>query len=260
MFMTEHSLKQNMTKLFGYKQEFFATRFYLIISNGIKDKRIFFPQYMNAVNVLIHGGETMKMKFVFQIYDIDGDDFINGYDIVQTQSNIVPSSIVGQEVEILSKYYVERQIREMLPKEAERINLFVFSRLVMRSCLIDEIKQRILSKPRTEWTFNCFESKDSTYDAKAFALKQAYYKEKKMYRQAKHVTWSGLGPIEDDDLKQRKKLMKDAPKGAEDENVEVPIEGEEDPDMNAPIAPTKSSILSNIAAKARTSIALAKIK
>lgn len=46
-----------------------------------------------------------------------------------------------------------------------------------------------------------------------------------MFKPVKHVTWIGLPPIEEDDKKANRKMMKDAPKGTEDTNV-VP---EDDP-------------------------------
>lgn len=41
-----------------------------------------------------------------------------------------------------------------------------------------------------------------------------------MFKPVKHVTWKGLPPIEEDEKKQKRKMMKDAPKGAEDANVD----------------------------------------
>ena len=34
------------------------------------------------------------------------------------------------------------------------------------------------------------------------------------------MQWKGLPPIEEDELKAKRKMMKDAPKGAEDKNLE----------------------------------------
>ena len=48
-------------------------------------------------------------------------------------------------------------------------------------------------------------------------MKKLIYGNLRMFKPVKHVTWSGLPPIEEDDKKVRK-IMKDAPQGVETAN------------------------------------------
>ena len=82
VFLTEKSMQRNLSRLFGYKNDFLASRLYNLMSGGIKDKRIFFPQYMNALDPLLNGGEPVKQKFMFKFYDIDNDGVLTGQDLV----------------------------------------------------------------------------------------------------------------------------------------------------------------------------------
>ena len=80
-FMTEASMQRNFNRQFGYKNDFLASRIYNIITNGVKDKRVFFPSYLKSMNALINGSEQMKQRFIFKIYDIDGDTLLGGTDL-----------------------------------------------------------------------------------------------------------------------------------------------------------------------------------
>jgi len=75
-------MQKNFYKLFGYKNDFLATRLYLIMSGNIKDKRIYFPQYIKTINPLLNGVEYLKQRFIFYIYDIDNDSVLGGTDLV----------------------------------------------------------------------------------------------------------------------------------------------------------------------------------
>ena len=83
LFLTEQTMQKNLPRLFGYKNDFLASRIYMLISGNVKDKRVFFPQYVAGVNPLLRGSEQVKQRFVFQLYDVDHDGVLNGFDLVQ---------------------------------------------------------------------------------------------------------------------------------------------------------------------------------
>lgn len=52
-------------------QSFFAERFFALFdSDG--SSSISLDELLKALNLLIHGSETDKLKFLFQVYDVDG--------------------------------------------------------------------------------------------------------------------------------------------------------------------------------------------
>ena len=109
---------------------------------------------------------------------------------------------------ILAKNYVEKTLRAEYKRFADRITLVTFNMLIMRSCLIDELKQRLIAKPGKEWTFSVFQGRAiKKTDAE---LKKLIYCNLRMFKPVKHVQWKGLPPIEEDELRQsKKKMMKD---------------------------------------------------
>lgn len=54
-------------------QSFFAERFFALFdSDG--SSSISLDELLKALDLLIHGSETDKLKFLFQVYDVDGQD------------------------------------------------------------------------------------------------------------------------------------------------------------------------------------------
>ena len=52
-------------------QSFFAERFFALFdSDG--SSSISLDELLKALDMLIHGSETDKLKFLFQVYDVDG--------------------------------------------------------------------------------------------------------------------------------------------------------------------------------------------
>lgn len=87
----------------------------------------------------------------------------------------------------------------------------------MRSCLIDELKQRIISAPGEEWTFSVFNSRDIKLD-NGYDLKKLLANNQRKEKPVKRVRFKGLPPMEEDG-KKKKIMPKDAPKGVEDQNL-----------------------------------------
>ena len=55
----------------GSVQSFFAERFFALFdSDG--SASISLDELLEALNLLIHGSETDKLRFLFQVYDVDG--------------------------------------------------------------------------------------------------------------------------------------------------------------------------------------------
>lgn len=86
--------------------------------------------------------------------------------------------------------------------------------------MIDELRQRLTAKPGKDWTFSVFEPRNINLNNEQNELKKLIYGNIRMFKPVKHVTWKGLPPIEEDEMKVSKKLMKDAPKGVEDTNIQ----------------------------------------
>jgi len=110
-------------------------------------------------------------------------------------------------------------------REDDIITWPTFRVLILKSCLQDELVARLMSKPEKNWNFSVFQERPTLeLDAKALS-KRGGAKNFQSFRQAKHVRWTGLPTLEEEESKTRtRKVMKDAPKGAELQNNEEGIE------------------------------------
>uniref|UniRef100_A0A673J320 NADPH oxidase, EF-hand calcium binding domain 5 n=1 Tax=Sinocyclocheilus rhinocerous TaxID=307959 RepID=A0A673J320_9TELE len=64
------------------KESFFAERFFALFdSDG--SSSISLDELLEALDLLIHGSETDKLRFLFQVYDVDGKVYISGKPLIQ---------------------------------------------------------------------------------------------------------------------------------------------------------------------------------
>ena len=218
-----------MHSIFGYTSEFVAYRIYSVVAKGYKERRIFFPEWIQAIFGLLYGSEYQKNQFIFQFYDIDRDGCLEGNDLMEIMENISKTSVIGEEIEILNQHYLQSRIRAVLKHDKEKITMRNFRNHVVRSCLIEEFRNRLTAKPGTEHTFSAF----SEFDSNMILLRKAYQKyslesKKKKNLVKKEVRFTGICTLEEEEaakaLKETKVMPKDAAKGVEDENLAFEIE------------------------------------
>ena len=101
------------------------------------------------------------------------------------------------------------------------VSLKQFKEIISRSCLIEEFKKRIFSKPGTDHVFSIFNSRDVTFDVAQFKAQKDMYAESKVVKKHLKVRFEGLPDIDEEERynAKRKRLAKDAPKGAEEVNA-----------------------------------------
>ena len=70
---------------------------------------------------MIDSSNYTLQKFVFNIYDIDCDGILSSADIVEVQANIAPSSVIGEEVEMIANHFVNTRIKSELLRDLDII-------------------------------------------------------------------------------------------------------------------------------------------
>jgi len=60
-----------MEKVFGYRYDFLAHRIYNIVAKGVKDKRLYYSDYMKELHPFLVGTDEVRIRFIFKLYDID---------------------------------------------------------------------------------------------------------------------------------------------------------------------------------------------
>lgn len=76
-------------------------------------------------------------------------------------AEVPPSSIIAEELTILQDYYIKNVLRSKTNASFEKIDKEKFMKIISRSCLIEEIKKRLLTKPGVEQVFSIFNSRDT---------------------------------------------------------------------------------------------------
>jgi hypothetical protein len=94
-------------------------------------------------------------------------------------------------------------------------------KIISRSCLIEELKKRLLSKPGSEHAFSIFNSRDKKFDQAQFKAQKAMFADTKLIKKHLTVRFEGLPDIDEEEKQYmtRKPLAKDAKLGAEIENA-----------------------------------------
>lgn len=83
-------------------------------------------------------------RIAFNILDIDNDRELNILNLIDLHQNLNPRTKLGQEVFKLVKWYMEMNIKNKKDgSKFQELNLDQYSKIVGRSCLIEEIRDSI---------------------------------------------------------------------------------------------------------------------
>ena len=83
-------------------------------------------------------------KVAFQILDLDGDRELNILNLMDLHQNLHPQTKIGAEVFKCLKWYMETNIKGMKGSaKFQELNLDQFSKIVGRSCIVEEIRDSI---------------------------------------------------------------------------------------------------------------------
>jgi len=90
------------------------------------------------------------MRFAFELLDSDNNGLLSGPDLVVVQESIEPTCEYAEELKKIIEFFVRKHV---LIKDArfvgisDYIDLDRYLALIEHSCIIDEVKTKILSKP-----------------------------------------------------------------------------------------------------------------
>ena len=187
MYLTEASMKLNVRKYFGHKTHFLDERLYYVIADGQKNRRIYLDEFIQKFYMpLWEAPPIQKAKIMFRMLDFDNDGILHASDLVTAQEYFDELSDFGEEITKLGDYYVQVYLSNGGSFSfSELINLHKYKDLVankdgsqseaakaelekrkqkatteeelaaleieefnkFRSCGIEEIKMKIMSKP-----------------------------------------------------------------------------------------------------------------
>ena len=132
VFLTEHSLRLNLSKYFGHKTDLLDDRLYIVLADGRPAKRIFIDDFIEKFYVPLWEDEDplARARFMFKMLDYDGDGYLHASDLVRAQEAVDTGSDFGQELQKLVDFYVRTQLKNAGPaSDHDKINLHKYKLL-----------------------------------------------------------------------------------------------------------------------------------
>jgi len=106
-YITRDSFFKHFRTLFGHDNKPLRDSLWQLLSEGSSTARVSFLDFIEKMSPFFFGKEDHISKFIFGIYDLDKDNFIDGLDIVTWLKELPPSSQLCQEFKILQGHFVE---------------------------------------------------------------------------------------------------------------------------------------------------------
>lgn len=151
--MTEADIQKNFLKVFDYEADkvdvptcdYFAKLLYLYMSRGFERYKISLHRFLQSLYLLCDNeNKQHHNKVAFQILDLDHDRELNILNLMDLHQHLNPRTKIGQEVFKLVKWYMETNIKNMKgSSKFQELNLDQFSKIVGRSCIVEEIRDSI---------------------------------------------------------------------------------------------------------------------
>ena len=110
-FISASSYHDNFKLVFGYENPILKDRFHDVLAGGVKEKSLFFSEYLTVMHPFIFGTEEDQAELIFKIYDSLNDGTLDGEEIVKHLQSVPPSSVIATELNKLQTYYVDTKLR-----------------------------------------------------------------------------------------------------------------------------------------------------
>lgn len=152
--ITEKSYSDNILDVLGHDQKFVAMRVFSILLDlcpiFAKDRPggISYVEWFNAILSTIYNPDPAETsRFIFMIYDVDNDGEISSNDLNRIYEYIDAHSPLGLELRHIFNQIVRKQITSKKKLDMEKVDLRMFRKLISSSCLLQELKDRMIQKP-----------------------------------------------------------------------------------------------------------------
>ena len=82
-FITASSYHDNFRSVFGHENPILKDRIHDVLTGGVKEKSLFFTEYLDVIIPFLYGNEEQQADFIFKIYDYSNDGTLSGDEIVK---------------------------------------------------------------------------------------------------------------------------------------------------------------------------------
>ena len=107
IYITQESLVENFSKVFGYQNDSFARRFYFYLSEKSPKSRIYFEHFTRRMFNMLYGAISERSRIAFEFYDFDNDERISSLDIYDLYRYYVKGSKLHQEASAIVDYITQ---------------------------------------------------------------------------------------------------------------------------------------------------------
>mmetsp|Transcript_9856 Transcript_9856/g.19519 ORF Transcript_9856/g.19519 Transcript_9856/m.19519 type:complete len:712 (+) Transcript_9856:3126-5261(+) len=135
--LSRESVRRNFKFFFGADCEYIAERFFELLS-GRKGVTVTKPRFCRHVLKLMRGNTLTHAKWVFKLYDADGDGVISVPELYDMQVNLPPDSPVYLECSKLVNIVVKSLLSGTGNKNTETFDFESFYEIVPSSCIVKE--------------------------------------------------------------------------------------------------------------------------
>ena len=136
VFVTQNSLKLNLSKYFGHRTDFLNERLYMMLSDGKPCRRIFIDDFIEKFYQPLWEADDplARARFMFTMLDFDGDGYLLASDLVRALELIDGASDFGQEFQKIVDFYVTTHLKTNdKPSEYHKINLHKYKSITEKA-------------------------------------------------------------------------------------------------------------------------------
>lgn len=116
-YLNEFTVKWNFHKVFGYDNQFWAKWLYFVVANGIPNRWVYFPDYINILKLLHFTDKVSNLSLMFKFLDSDNDWELQSSDLVNVSESMPKNCPYAKEFNVLIDYYLETSIMRNQEKE-----------------------------------------------------------------------------------------------------------------------------------------------
>ena len=146
-----------MSKLIGVDCPFFGKMLYIYMANGYDKSKITFLRFLQKLIPLWEPENRPNYNvLIFKMLDIDNDGCLNILNLLHLRTSLPNlKSMIGFEIFNLIDFFIVNFLTKgslaSINSANLGINYEVFSRIIVKSCLIDQIRNLFFNlKPREE--------------------------------------------------------------------------------------------------------------
>ena len=142
----------------------------MALSNGKKNKRIYFPEYLAKINLLFLKDKVSSLSFIFSIIDDDNDRVLTAPDLISLEESIIVDCPFHRELRNVMNFYIDKIDNKPNSNVKVKLDFKIFAEISPKSVLINEFRCKLLGTPSSSYAFQGPKAKDD----KRFARGRKY--------------------------------------------------------------------------------------